>query len=73
MNGISVSTIDQGAGLSLTWQEAAMILSKSPIFRRRTMKGGIRPFKKGERQMMIDEYLATFREADQKRRAAKTN
>lgn len=73
MNEILVTTNDQGAGLSLTRAEAAMILSKSPIFRRRRLTGGIKPFKRGERQTMIDEYLATFQEADQKRRTEKAN
>lgn len=73
MNEMSVSTTDQGAGLSLTRQEAAMILSKSPIFRRRALTGGIKPFKRGERQMMIDEYLSIFREVDQSRRAKEVN
>lgn len=73
MNEISVATVDQGVGLSLTREEAAMILSKSPIFRRRCLTGGIKPFKRGERQLMIDEYLSTFKEADQKRRTERAN
>ncbi|MGW8184949.1 MAG: hypothetical protein ACWGHO_02460 [Candidatus Moraniibacteriota bacterium] len=73
MNEISVATVDQGVGLSLTREEAAMILSKSPIFRRRSLTGGIKPFKRGERQTMINEYLSTFKEADQKRRTERAN